>query len=556
MGLSGLAVGTAWAQCTTCNTTFTSATNNYTAKQGEIICIPAGVTFSGKLNVPQGGVTICNSGTITGTITVNTGATGTVINNLGTIDTNNLTLQAPATLNNGSSDGGATVVASASWGGYFGSSISVAPVINNYASWKSQIQPLPGGTITNASGATWDAYLTTSAALAITNAGTWSSQIQEGGNSPTISITHNAGSWTGNLGGGSGSLRLTINGSWTMGFNFPGGAANALTTAAGTTSTLNGALGLSGTVAIVNNGTLNLPSGMGTLSSTSSLTMGPGSRLAITGDLYNYGTLANQGAITVSHDFQNYAGGVVTGASAAPSATIRVANYTVNAGSFGADGSLLDMCDGTPPTPASNGFDVRGGTMGNNITFCAPANQATEPLPVVLTRFDAQLRGAVVLVQWATASEVNSKEFVVERSADGRQFETLQTVAGHGTLATASTYAATDAAPLAGLGYYRLRQVDFDGSRRYSPVVSVRRAAAFSAYPSPTPDGLTLDLRALPAGPCALRLLGLTGQVLLSQALAGGQAQPLSLAHLPAGTYLLEISAAGQACSVQRVVKR
>jgi hypothetical protein len=547
-----LGTGAAWGQCTSC-TTVLSGNNTVTPDANSTVCIAAGTTYSGRINVNKSGITICNSGTFAGTINYNANNSGLVINNLGLFTPNSVTLSSPATLNNGSSDGGATVVASASWEGYFGNAIGVAPVINNYASWKSQIQPLPGGTITNASGATWNAYLTTSADLAITNAGTWSSQIQEGGNSPTISIAHNAGSWTGNLGGGSGSLRLAVSGPWVMGFNFPSGAANALTTAAGTATTLNGALVLNGTVAIVNNGSLTLPSGMGTLSSTSSLTMGRGSQLAITGDLYTYGTLINQGSITVSHDFQNYAGGVVTGPSAAPSGTIQVANYTVNAGSFGADGSYLDLCDGTPPTPASNGFDVRGGTVGSNVTFCA----ARGPLPVVLTSFGAQLRQGQVVVEWATASELNNSAFVVERSADGRRFEALQTVAGHGTLATASTYAATDAQPLPGLSYYRLRQLDQDGTSAYSPVASVHRAvASFGAYPNPTPDALTLDLRALPAGPYTLRLLSLPGQVLLSQTLAGGEAQPISLAHLPAGTYLLEVAAATQGRSVQRIVKR
>jgi hypothetical protein len=597
LGITGLAGGTAWAQCTACSTTLTSATNNYTAKQGETVCIPAGVTFSGKLNVPQSGVTVCNSGTITGTIAVNSNAVGTVINNVGTMATDNLLLDAPTVLNNGSSDGGATVVAGASWAGSLGARITVAPTITNYASWSAQVQPLPGGTITNRDGASWSGYLTVSGNLAITNAGTWSTQVQEAaGSSPTISITQNGGRWSGTVGEGSGSLRLVNNASWTVGFNFPSGSNNAFTTASGATSNLSNYLGLNGTVALTNdgtltassgmglngtttltnngtltvsnylglngtatlanNGTLRVPGGMGALGSASSLTNAAGSTFAVTGDFTNQGALRNLGALTSSGNFTN-SGTITGGAGAAQRGTIQAAGYTVNNGDFGADGSFLDFCDGTPPAPASDGFDSRGGTVGSNVTFCAPASsQPAGPLPVVLTQFGAQLRGAAVLVQWATASEINSREFIVERSADGRQFEALQTVAGHGTRATASTYATTDAAPLAGLSYYRLRQVDVDGTRTYSPVASVRRAAAFSAYPSPTADALTLDLRALPAGPCALRLLSLPGQVLLSQMLAGGEAQPLSLAPLPAGTYLLEVISAGQHRSVQRVIKR
>jgi len=537
----------AWGQCATCATTLAGNTN-YSAKRGETVCILANTTFSGTLNVVQDNVTVCNSGTVSGTISVNAGSAGTVINNFGTFSPGTLSLKAATTLNNGSAS-----VASATWGGYIGGSIAVAPTITNYGTWNAQMQPLPGGTIRNQPGATWNAYLSTSANLAITNAGTWSTQVQEGGNSPTISIVHNGGSWTGVLGEGSGSLRLTINAPWTMGFNFPSGAGNTLTTAAGTSSTFTAGLGTGGTLALVNNGTLSLPSGMGTLGSTSSLVNAAGATLDVTGDLYIRGTLANRGAITVSHDFQNYAGGVVTGPTALPRGTFRVANYTVNAGSFGADGSYLDFCDGTPPTPASNGFDSRGGTVGSNVIFCT-SNAA---LPVTLTSFTAQLRQGQVLVQWATASELNSKEFVVERSADGLAFEALQTVASTGSGVTARTYATTDAQPLPDVAYYRLRQVDQDGTRAYSPVVSVRGGvAAFAAYPNPTADALTLDLRTRPAGPCSVRLLSLPGQVLLAQTLAGGQPHQLSLAHLPAGTYLLEVASAAQGSRVQRVVKR
>ncbi|MDJ0367633.1 T9SS type A sorting domain-containing protein [Hymenobacter sp. H14-R3] len=437
------------------------------------------------------------------------------------------------------------------WGGYFGSSITVAPTINNYGTWKSAMQPTPGGTITNASGATWDAYLTTSANLSITNAGTWSTQVQDGGNNPTISIIQNAGSWTGGISQNNGSLRITNNATWTQAFNFPGGNANAFTTATGANTAIGGYLGLGGTVVLVNNGTMSVSGGMAALASTSSLTNAAGSTFAIVGEFTSTGRVINLGAISSTGNFTN--GGTITGGTAMRQRGIfRAAGYTVNNGKFGADNSFLDFCDSTPPTPASNGFDARGGTIGSNVTFCS-----TAPLPVSLTSFSAQRRASQVLVRWATASELNNKEFVVERSADGQAFVALQTVAGHGTVAYAHAYQVTDARPLPGLSYYRLRQVDQDGTRTYSPVATVSRLAAqVAVYPNPTADVLTLDLSGLAASACQVRLCSLLGQLVLSQTLAGGQAQPLSLAGLPAGTYLLEVASATQGRQVQRVVKR
>ncbi|MGI4973884.1 MAG: T9SS type A sorting domain-containing protein [Janthinobacterium lividum] len=122
------------------------------------------------------------------------------------------------------------------------------------------------------------------------------------------------------------------------------------------------------------------------------------------------------------------------------------------------------------------------------------------PLPVTLVQFSAARQGAAVRVAWATASEQNSAYFVVQRSSDGRAFADVQRVAAQGTTATHHDYASLDAAPLAGLSYYRLRQVDTDGQAHYSPVVAVRfdegpaLAPALVAYPNPaTSQGFQLQ---------------------------------------------------------------
>jgi hypothetical protein len=117
------------------------------------------------------------------------------------------------------------------------------------------------------------------------------------------------------------------------------------------------------------------------------------------------------------------------------------------------------------------------------------------PLPVVLTQFTATAVGpAAVRLAWATALEVNSHSFEVERSLDGMTFAKLGTLAATGTSSTARAYAFTDAALPAGASrlYYRLRQVDQDGTAHYSPVRAVAltgAAAGLSLYPNPAPGG-------------------------------------------------------------------
>jgi hypothetical protein len=251
--------------------------------------------------------------------------------------------------------------------------------------------------------------------------------------------------------------------------------------------------------------------------------------------------------IGVSANFTN--SGTVTGPAAPQRGSITAGGTSTNSGIFGATGRL-DFCDAGKPT---NGFDTNTGIIGGATTYCSLA-----PLPVELTRFSAQAAKGKVQLQWATAVERNSAAFVVERSATGEGFTAVAETKAQGNSAQATVYAATDAKPLAGLSYYRLRQVDRDGTTTYSQVLTVLVEAfnqPLSLYPNPATDRLILDLSTAPAAPCAVRLTSLTGQAMLTATLPGGQAPELSLAGLPAGLYLLHVrTAAGS--TVQRIEKR
>ncbi|MDQ2792436.1 MAG: T9SS type A sorting domain-containing protein [Bacteroidota bacterium] len=134
----------------------------------------------------------------------------------------------------------------------------------------------------------------------------------------------------------------------------------------------------------------------------------------------------------------------------------------------------------------------------------------------------------------------------------------MREVSAQGNSTNATGYAATDAQPLPGTSYYRLRQADRNGAVAYSPVVTVRLAPGPQpslAYPNPATDRLRLDLTAAPAEPCAVRVLSLAGQVVRAEILTGGRVQEIPLAGLPAGLYLLQVRTA-QGSTVQRIEKQ
>ncbi len=97
-----------------------------------------------------------------------------------------------------------------------------------------------------------------------------------------------------------------------------------------------------------------------------------------------------------------------------------------------------------------------------------------EVLPVELVSFTAQKNNDnQSLLQWETASETNNDKFIVERSADLISFTEIGEQAGAGNSHVTHDYSLIDAQPLNGINYYRLKQMNFDGTYEYSKIVSL-----------------------------------------------------------------------------------
>lgn len=103
---------------------------------------------------------------------------------------------------------------------------------------------------------------------------------------------------------------------------------------------------------------------------------------------------------------------------------------------------------------------------------------ASIPLPVELLSFDVSTREKKVLLNWATASELNNKGFEIQRSSDGVDFNKVGWVNGEGTAVEKNNYNFVDqnARPNV-LYYYRLKQMDFDGKYEFSSIVSAKVVA-------------------------------------------------------------------------------
>jgi hypothetical protein len=169
----------------------------------------------------------------------------------------------------------------------------------------------------------------------------------------------------------------------------------------------------------------------------------------------------------------------------------------------------------------------------------------------VLTDFTAQaVQNRDAQLSWHTASEQNNDHFEVERSFDGTTFIKIGQVAGQGTTTSAAVYAFNDAnvaAQATGPVYYRLRQVDRNGTGTYSPLrtVSFTRVAVvkLTLFPNPVATRTNLDLVQLPAtASYQAQLLDATGRQVQIWMLPGGATHPLEVAGLASGSYLLIVT--------------
>lgn len=180
------------------------------------------------------------------------------------------------------------------------------------------------------------------------------------------------------------------------------------------------------------------------------------------------------------------------------------------------------------------------GAPAVNTSYFTKASDVDSPLPVTLISFDATPEKSTVLLSWSTSSEMNSKAFDVERSRDARNWITLGTVKAHGKSDALQQYSFTDANPVNGSGYYRLRMVDMDGSFALSKIklVHSERATTMNTYPNPASGVLNVtatDWKNVKE----MQIFNLEGKAVYRS--GTNPATSISLQHVPAGIHILSL---------------
>jgi Bacterial Ig-like domain/Lamin Tail Domain/Secretion system C-terminal sorting domain len=161
-------------------------------------------------------------------------------------------------------------------------------------------------------------------------------------------------------------------------------------------------------------------------------------------------------------------------------------------------------------------------------------------VPIKLLNFTALKQNNTVKISWETTEEISSKEFVVERSTDGSVFSAIGKISAKGI---ASGYSLTDANPVTGNNFYRLKMVDQDGKFEYSRIVKVYFSKQLIIHISPNPATTFVNINIENINtPVTVQLVDLNGKLVKQQIISQGvQNSRLSLTGLMKGLYTIKL---------------
>ncbi|MBB6462196.1 T9SS type A sorting domain-containing protein [Flammeovirga kamogawensis] len=193
----------------------------------------------------------------------------------------------------------------------------------------------------------------------------------------------------------------------------------------------------------------------------------------------------------------------------------------------------------------TSSFAQYQGGDGGGTHFGETAASVSFDLPITLSFFtlSGNQDGSVTL-KWETSSELNNDYFEVQKSSDGKHWETITEIEGAGNSAVKLTYNFTDDSPFNGKSYYRLHQVDFDKNESFSSVLVYQNGEAetvLSLFTYPNPFVNTFTVTGDEIELSTLKVFDANGQqIVLSQKIENTNTVTINLSQFPNGMYFIK----------------
>ena len=257
--------------------------------------------------------------------------------------------------------------------------------------------------------------------------------------------------------------------------------------------------------------------------------------------------------------------GTTVNLSAPSNGNIETINYIWFNGKDNRSVSIVAPETTTTYTVTMTMEDDKGHTLGRVVNFEVTVKSESEcgVLPIELTSFTADCDGTVSHLQWTTASERNNDYFIIEHSDDAVNFSEIARVAGAGNSIEQLDYTYNDYSVNGGENYYRLVQVDYDGTRSASEIIVTNCDDAdfeepeVQAFPNPFNGELTLHLTNFDNKVATIEVYNMLGKLVAFDKVDAPQNSHeviLNLSNLSNGAYTVRVSA-GDTVINRQVVK-
>lgn len=252
--------------------------------------------------------------------------------------------------------------------------------------------------------------------------------------------------------------------------------------------------------------------------------------------------------------------------------TIAPDNKTVNVDAAGSTGGFLyvyGFSDGSIAPPQQNPNTVMSHTFTNPGAYgvslfaldeCGNIRDVdfrtvSSLLPVEWSYFTAKPKGRDIVLNWGTQTESNNDFFQVEWSNNGKHFKSLGSVQGYGNSQVEQRYSFLHEKAGSGLHYYRIKQVDYDGSWSYSSIQSavLQAKELLTFFPNPVDDILRIQMSDEES--ILIKITDIQGRV-ISQQWLSSQQSTLPTQHLAPGMYFIQYANKVGELKSWRMVKR
>lgn len=212
-----------------------------------------------------------------------------------------------------------------------------------------------------------------------------------------------------------------------------------------------------------------------------------------------------------------------------------ISTYTVNSINCGTDNFSI--------SPISTGIRINkksaAGTLNlTNVTV----SQTSAPLPVELKDFRGIADNNNTVLTWSTASEINNDGFEVLHSTNGKEFKTVEFITGYGNSTKELKYEYTHRNAPNGINYYKLRQIDLDGTINYSNTISVEinEKANWNVYPTSILNTCTVTLSQSDQ-PTRADIISMSSGKLVKSELLVNNINKIDLSDITEGYYIVQV---------------